>query len=152
MCVLKYSFFFVIHGFQIIKHRNSFFDQSLDEIRMLRYLNSKGDPDKTRTLQLLDYFYFQEHLVIVTEVLNALCSLTSQLLHYNLYKLTRVVNTYGLEQYFTLGRIQKIAKQCLIALEFIHKSGIIHCDLKPENILIENYEQYIDDSFFYLQM
>ena len=58
------------------------------------------------------------------------------------------MNTYGLEQYFTLGRIQKIAKQCLIALEFIHKSGIIHCDLKPENILIENYEQYIDDFFF----
>lgn len=62
------------------------------------------------------------------------------------------MNTYGLEQYFTLGRIQKIAKQCLIALEFIHKSGIIHCDLKPENILIENYEQYIDDSFFFLSL
>ena len=32
-----------------------------------------------------------------------------------------------------------VAKQCLEALDYMHRFGLIHCDLKPENILIKSY-------------
>jgi serine/threonine protein kinase len=37
--------------------------------------------------------------------------------------------------------LQSITIQCLEALEFLHKLGIIHCDLKPENILVKSYSR-----------
>jgi len=43
--------------------------------------------------------------------------------------------------YFTLSRVQNVAQQCLIALQYIHSLGLIHCDLKPENILMKNEER-----------
>jgi len=36
---------------------------------------------------------------------------------------------------------QRIAKQVLGALRFMHSLGLIHCDLKPENILIKSYSR-----------
>eukprot|EP00913_Durusdinium_trenchii_P014844 g13921.t1 len=45
------------------------------------------------------------------------------------------------EPYFTMGRLQKISKQILTALEYVHSLRLIHCDLKPENILIKSYSR-----------
>ena len=42
------------------------------------------------------------------------------------------------EPYFTLPRLAFITRQCLIALRFVHKLGLVHSDVKPENILF-NY-------------
>jgi serine/threonine protein kinase len=39
--------------------------------------------------------------------------------------------------------LQRIAKQVLEALVFIHEQGLIHCDLKPENILIKSYSRWV---------
>ena len=79
----------------------------------------------------LDYFYYKEHLFLVTELLRD-----------NLYEFYKYNREYGDGQYFSLERIKKMTKQILVALEFIHKLGIIHCDLKPENILIKSYSRY----------
>merc|ERR1712226_637527 len=49
--------------------------------------------------------------------------------------------TAGQTPYFTIGRLQKIAKQVLHALDYVHSLRLIHCDLKPENILIRSYSR-----------
>ncbi|XP_010922554.1 uncharacterized protein [Elaeis guineensis] len=115
---------------KIIKNNKDFFDQSLDEIKLLKFVNKYDPADEHHILRLYDYFYHQEHVFIVTELLRA-----------NLYDFQKYNQETGGEVYFTLPRIQTIARQCLEALEYLHHLRIIHCDLKPENILIKSYSR-----------
>uniref|UniRef100_A0ACD5VSE3 Uncharacterized protein n=1 Tax=Avena sativa TaxID=4498 RepID=A0ACD5VSE3_AVESA len=115
---------------KIIKNDKDFFDQSLDEIKLLKFVNKYDPSDEHHVLRLYDYFYHQEHLFIVTELLRA-----------NLYEFQKYNQESGGEVYFTFPRIQAIARQCLEALVYLHHLRIIHCDLKPENILIKSYSR-----------
>ncbi|GER54670.1 kinase family protein [Striga asiatica] len=115
---------------KIIKNDKDFFDQSLDEIKLLKFVNKHDPADGSHILRLYDYFYCQEHLFIVTELLRA-----------NLYEFQKYNQESGGEPYFTLHRLQIITRQCLEALSYLHDLGIIHCDLKPENILIKSYRK-----------
>ena len=54
---------------KIIENNKYYFDQSLDEIKVLNYVNSNGDPDELNFLKAIDFFYYKEHLIIVTELL-----------------------------------------------------------------------------------
>lgn len=54
---------------KIVKNSKDFFDQSLDEIKILKILNDAGDCDSFRCLKMIEFFYYKEHLVIVTELL-----------------------------------------------------------------------------------
>ena len=104
--------------------------QGLDEIKLLQYINSAGDADECCVLQLYDYFYHKEHLFLVCELLRD-----------NLYEFSKYNRESGDEPYFTIPRMQRITKQVLTALKFIHRLNLIHCDLKPENILIKSYSR-----------
>lgn len=115
---------------KVIKNNKDFFDQSMDEIKLLQYINSSGDSDKKHVLRLIDFFYYKEHLFIVSELLRE-----------NLYEFGRYVRDEGLEPYYTMPRLKKIMKQVLSALAFIHSLHLIHCDVKPENIVIKSYSR-----------
>ncbi|KAL8233238.1 hypothetical protein R6Q57_003016 [Mikania cordata] len=115
---------------KIIKNNKDFFDQSLDEIKLLKFINKHDPSDKYHLLRLYDYFYYREHLLIVCELLKA-----------NLYEFHKFNRESGGEVYFTMPRLQSITIQCLEALEFLHELGLIHCDLKPENILVKSYSR-----------
>ncbi|GLT92964.1 hypothetical protein SLE2022_107730 [Rubroshorea leprosula] len=115
---------------KIIKNDKDFFDQSLDEIKLLKLVNKHDPADEHHILRLYDYFYYQEHLFIVCELLRA-----------NLYEFQKFNQESGGEAYFTLSRLQIITRQCLEALDYLHDLGIVHCDLKPENILIKSYRR-----------
>ncbi|KAK2635393.1 hypothetical protein Ddye_030185 [Dipteronia dyeriana] len=115
---------------KIIKNDKDFFDQSLDEIKLLKFVNRHDPADERHILRLYDYFYHQEHLFIVCELLKA-----------NLYEFQKFNQESGGEPYFTLSRLQAITRQCLEGLEYLHQLGVIHCDLKPENILMKSYRR-----------
>ncbi|CAI9754052.1 unnamed protein product [Fraxinus pennsylvanica] len=115
---------------KIIKNNKDFFDQSLDEIKLLKYINKHDPADKYHILRLYDYFYYREHLLIVCELLKA-----------NLYEFHKFNRESGGEVYFTMPRLQSITIQCLEALQFLHSLGLLHCDLKPENILVKSYSR-----------
>ena len=102
-------------------------------------------------LRLYDYFYHKEHLFIVTELLrvreaaagaHAARGLTRQLItQANLYEFQKYNRDSGEAPYFTCSRLQRIARQVLCALAFMHSLQVLHCDLKPENILIRSYSR-----------
>ena len=113
---------------KIIKNNKEFFDQSLDEIKLLKLLSVEDPQGLFCALQMHDYFYHKEHLFLVCELLKS-----------NLHDHQRLGNQAGEPKWFTLPRLQRICRQVLTALSFVHDLGIIHCDLKPENILIESF-------------
>jgi len=115
---------------KIIKNNKDYFDQSLDEIKLLKSVNAEDPDDEAGILRLYDYFYYKEHLFIVCELLRA-----------NLYEFQKYNRESGDEPYFTLPRVQTIARQVLHSLKFLHGLGMIHSDLKPENVLIKSYSR-----------
>jgi serine/threonine protein kinase len=117
---------------KIINNSKEFFDQSLDEIRLLQLINSKEDPDDVHVVRLIDFFYYKEHTFLVTELLSD-----------NLYEYAKFNREHEERFYFTIPRLRSIARQVLTALAYIHSLNLMHCDLKPENILFVSHRRCI---------
>lgn len=115
---------------KVIKNTKDFFDQSLDEIKILELLRQTGKCNEKFIVEMKTFFYHREHLIIVTE-----------LLRQNLFEFGKFILDSGEEPYFTLPRLSYIARQCFIALEFVHSMGLVHSDVKPENILLASYSR-----------
>ena len=60
--------------------------------------------ENANVLRLRDYFYHREHLFLVTELLKD-----------NLYEFQKYLSVNGHAPYFTLPRIQRVARQALQA-------------------------------------
>jgi serine/threonine protein kinase len=108
---------------KVIHNNKEYMDQALDEVKLHRYLRANCDLDASCLLRMHDYFYHREHLMILTELLRD-----------NLYEAAR-----ARPHYFTLPRLQAVARQLLAALSTLHRLHVIHSDLKPENVLIKSY-------------
>jgi serine/threonine protein kinase len=115
---------------KVIKNTKDFFDQSLDEIKILELLRQTGMCHEKCIVEMRTFFYHREHLIIVTE-----------LLRQNLYEFGKFIVDNDEEPYFTITRLAYITRQVLIALEFVHRLGLVHSDVKPENILLGSYSR-----------
>lgn len=110
---------------KVIKNTKDFFDQSLDEIKILELLRQTGQCREKCIVEMRTFFYHREHLIIVTELLKQ-----------NLFEFGKWIVDNEEEPYFTLPRLAFITRQVLIALDFVHSLGLVHSDVKPENILL----------------
>jgi serine/threonine protein kinase len=115
---------------KVIKNTKDFFDQSLDEIKILELLRQTGKCDENYVIRMKTFFYYREHLIIVTE-----------LLRQNLFEFGKFIIDNDEEPYFTIPRLAYITRQCLVALRFVHSLGLVHSDVKPENILLGSYSR-----------
>jgi hypothetical protein len=80
---------------KIIENNKDYFDQSIDEIKLLRYINANCDDlDGKHLLRLIDFFYHKEHLFIVTELLRD-----------NLYEYSKYNREAEKKAYFTIPRL-----------------------------------------------
>jgi serine/threonine protein kinase len=85
---------------KIIENNKDYFDQSIDEIKLLRFIISNCDDlDEKNLLKVIDYFYHKEHLFIVTELLRD-----------NLYEYSKYNREVEKKHYFDIPRLQKITK------------------------------------------
>jgi dual specificity tyrosine-phosphorylation-regulated kinase 2/3/4 len=114
----------------VIKNTKDFFDQSLDEIKILELLRQTGKCNQHNIIEMKTFFYHREHLVIVTE-----------LLRQNLFEFGKFIIDNNEEPYFTRRRLCYLTGQVLAALKFVHNLGLVHSDIKPENILLSSYSR-----------
>ncbi|KAH1251965.1 DYRK-family kinase pom1 [Glycine max] len=78
---------------KIIKNNKDFFDQSLDEIKLLKYVNKHDPADKYHILRLYDYFYYRSITIQCLEALQFLHSLG--LIHCDLKPENILVKSYS---------------------------------------------------------
>ncbi|ODV92087.1 hypothetical protein CANCADRAFT_22954 [Tortispora caseinolytica NRRL Y-17796] len=114
---------------KVVRSASHYTETALDEIRLLRKVNSAnpGHPGRNFVVSLLDSFQHTGpngvHICMVMEVLGE-----------NLLGLIRRFHHSGVPQVL----VKQITKQVLLGLDYLHREcGIIHTDLKPENVLIE---------------
>jgi dual specificity tyrosine-phosphorylation-regulated kinase 2/3/4 len=115
---------------KVIKNTKDFFDQSLDEIKILELLRQTGQVQENHIVEMKCFFYYREHLVIVTE-----------LLRQNLFEFGKFILDNDEEPYFTISRLAYLTRQALISLRFVHNLGLVHSDVKPENVLLSSYSR-----------
>lgn len=129
---------------KVLRNDKDCVDQGLGEVRLLALIarNREDSEADLPLLQLLDYFYYKEHLFIVTELLR-----DSLFNFYRYLNATQAVpqgglsaegaiNGSGAALYFKPGTLATLAAQLLEGLRFLHGLSITHCDLKPENVCI----------------
>ena len=54
---------------KVIENQKVLFDQSIQEIKMLKLIHNNCNVDEFNIMKIFDYFYWREHLVLVTELL-----------------------------------------------------------------------------------
>ena len=101
---------------KVLRNDKDCLDAGLGEVKILALLAKHNQNGERPLVRLRDYFYYKEHLLIVTELLRD--SL------FQFYKYIDATSDRGLASYFTPPTIAAIAYQMLQGLELIHKVGV----------------------------
>ena len=118
---------------KVLRNDKDCFDAGLGEVRVLSLITQRDPLGQRQVLRLLDYFYYKEHLVIVTELLRD-----------SLFSFCAYLQSRGQRlEYFTPPVLAALSSQLLEALKFLHDLGITHCDVKPENVCLSSASRHI---------
>eukprot|EP00792_Barthelona_sp_PAP020_P005638 TRINITY_DN2739_c0_g1_i4.p1 TRINITY_DN2739_c0_g1~~TRINITY_DN2739_c0_g1_i4.p1 ORF type:complete len:689 (+),score=136.62 TRINITY_DN2739_c0_g1_i4:263-2068(+) len=139
---------------KVVNHSRISFNQSLDELRILQYVSSNTDSIEEMYVQVLDHFYFREHLIFVMEYHNVnllqvfencthhLAILRQKILEFCFGTLIskaelddRIRLTLARLNPFRLGNIQRIAKRVVDVINALSDLKVVHGDIKPENVV-----------------
>jgi len=118
---------------KVLRNDKDCLDAGLGEVRVLALIARQDPEGAHKLLRLLDYFYFREHLIIVTELLRD-----------SLFSFYRYLQSTGRRlDYFTSPVLASLSSQLLSALAFLHDNGLAHCDVKPENVCVVSASRHI---------
>jgi dual specificity tyrosine-phosphorylation-regulated kinase 2/3/4 len=92
------------------------------ELNLLRDLQGENN----HVIKFLENFSFRSFFCIVMELVSI-----------DLYTALRAQRFVG----FRLSVVQIVARECAIALKFVHEHNVIHGDIKPENILFTDSQR-----------
>lgn len=92
------------------------------EIEILERLRDSDKENKRNVIRLFRHFVYRDHLCLVFE-----CMWDN---------LRMALKKYTKDKGMSLKAMKAYTRQLLIALQHIHRLGIIHADIKPDNILI----------------
>jgi len=92
------------------------------EIEILERLKDSDKENKRNVIRLFRTFMYRNHLCLVFE-----CMWDN---------LRVALKKYTKDKGMSLKAVRAYTRQLLIALQHIHRLGIIHADIKPDNILI----------------
>jgi len=120
-------------GLKVLRNDKDCMDTGLGETHILALVRRKDPSGVHCLLQLHEFFYYKEHLFIVTELLHR-----SLFICYRAFK-----NPEERLAFFAQRRMAVLADQMLDALAFLHQLGVAHCDVKPENICLAHSSQDI---------
>ncbi|KAH0791551.1 CMGC family protein kinase [Histomonas meleagridis] len=108
------------YALKIIKNLPQYYEAGISEISIHEILKkSKPHPGKKYISKLLSTFEVGGHICMISPLYNR--SLFEGLWQNDIIEI--------------LEGIRNIMQQLLLALDFMHTNGIIHCDIKPDNIL-----------------
>ena len=119
------------YALKIIKNNEILKKKSQLEIRIISYLNKNDQKDLYHIIRIIDYFFYNNHLCIVIELLQK-----------TILELLEMNHLEGI----SLQSIRFILKQILESVDYIHSSKIVHTDLKPENILLSVFNGEQNDN------
>ncbi|CAL8318625.1 unnamed protein product [Lota lota] len=106
---------------KIIVNNQRFADEAMAEVEILKLLQKNDKYDVANVVHMKEHFHFRNHLCI-----------TFDLMGKNLYEVMKRREFRGLGT----SQVRTHAVSLLQSLQFLSRTGIIHCDLKPENILV----------------
>jgi wee1-like protein kinase len=103
-------------------------DRMLKEVYALAALSDQADTAAFHIVRYHQAWMEENRLYIQTE----LCSSTLQV------EMSRGIIKHEKRRY-------KLMREILLALEFIHRNGMVHLDIKPENIFVKNDQFKLGD-------
>ncbi|CAL8361285.1 unnamed protein product [Gadus morhua 'NCC'] len=113
---------------KVIANNKMFAAVATAEVEILELLQKNDENGVANVVHMKEHFHFRNHMCI-----------TFDLMGKNLYEVTQEREFRGMGS----SEVRSHAASLLQSLQFLSRTGVIHCDLKPENILVSKEDSEV---------